>query len=184
MHGRAASNAGGNPILVLVGGHAGSGKTEFARFLADITGWAYLDKDALTRRITERLLISLGGNPHDRHTGLYRDEVRPYDYKCLMGAGYANLDCGVSPILAAPFVSELNNSAWLSRLTHRCRAKGVDLSAIWVHSDIDTMREYIEQRDAPRDSWKLAHWDEYTSTLNTDTSPPSAHLTIDNRLDD
>ncbi|MEV5556332.1 hypothetical protein AB0L44_21995 [Nonomuraea wenchangensis] len=51
------------PILTLVGGYAGSGKTEFSRFLSDITRWAFLDKDSLTRCMVERLLISLDGDP-------------------------------------------------------------------------------------------------------------------------
>ncbi|WP_242614343.1 AAA family ATPase [Actinomadura roseirufa] len=181
-HGRAVANAGGNPTLVLVGGYAGSGKTEFARFLSDLSGWAFLDKDALTRRLSERLLISLNGDPHDRHTDLYRDEVRPHEYRCLLSTAYANIDSRVSIILAAPFIDELNDPAWLPRLTHRCQANGVDVTAIWVHSDIDTMHEYIEQRDAARDAWKLANWDEYTAGLNTDNPPDTAHLTIDNRL--
>ena len=181
-HGRAVANANGNPVLVLVGGYAGSGKTEFARFLSDLSGWALLDKDALTRRLTERLLVSLNGDPHDRHTDLYRADVRPHEYRCLMNSAYANIECGVSLILAAPFITELNDPGWLPRLTHRCKAKGVDVTAIWVHSDIDTMREYIELRDAARDGWKLTHWDEYTAGLNTDDPPEAAHLTIDNRL--
>ncbi|MFF5264205.1 hypothetical protein ACFY4C_35200 [Actinomadura viridis] len=99
-----------------------------------------------------------------------------------MNTAYANIDAGVSIILAAPFIDELNTAGWLPRLTHRARAQGVDVTAIWVHSDIDTMHEYIEVRDAPRDHWKLAHWDEYTSTLNTEEPPPEVHHTIDNRL--
>lgn len=163
-------------------GYAGSGKTEFARFLGDISGWAFLDKDSLTRRLTERLLISLDGDPHDRHTDLYLNEVRPLEYKCLMDTANDNIDCGISTILAAPFIAELGDQAWLSRLTNRCKAKGVDVAVIWVRCDVDSMREYIEFRDAPRDAWKLANWDEYASTLDTDSSPPGVHLTIDNRL--
>ncbi|WP_206061212.1 hypothetical protein [Nonomuraea basaltis] len=61
----------GQPQAVtLVGGYAGSGKTEFSRFLTDITGWAFLDKDSLTRPMAERLIISPGGDPHDRHSEL------------------------------------------------------------------------------------------------------------------
>lgn len=56
----------------------------------------------------------------------------------------------------------------------------MDATAIWVHGDIDTMHEYIELRDATRDGWELAHWDEYTAGLNTKT-PKAAHLNIDNR---
>ncbi|MEU8804176.1 hypothetical protein [Spirillospora sp. NPDC048819] len=44
------------------------------------------------------------------------------------------------------------------------------------------MHEYIEQRDAPRNGWKLANWDAYASTVNTDDPPDAAHITIDNRL--
>lgn len=33
----------------------------------------------------------------------------------------------------------------------------------------------------PRDAWKLEHWDDYARGIDTATSPPSVHLTIDNR---
>jgi predicted kinase len=180
--GRAMSGSLGTTTLVLVGGYAGSGKTEFARFLGNVSGWAFLDKDSITRRLTERLLVSLGGDPHDRHTDLYLKEVRPLEYKCLMDTANDNIGCGISTILAAPFITELNDEAWLGRLTNRCKAKGVDVAVIWVRCDVDSMREYIEFRDAPRDAWKLANWDEYAAGLNTETSPPGVHLTVDNRL--
>lgn len=66
-----------------------------------------------------------------------------------MNAAYGNIDCGVSIILAAPFITERNTPSWLPRLTHRCQAKGVDVTSIWIHSNLDTMHGYIEQRDAP-----------------------------------
>ncbi|MFF5265435.1 AAA family ATPase [Actinomadura viridis] len=180
--GRALSEGASKPVLVLVGGYAGSGKTEFARFLSDVSGWAFLDKDSLTRRLVERLLRSLGSDPHDRESDVYLNEIRPLEYKCLMDTANDNIDCGISTILAAPFISELNDEAWLNRLTNRCRSKGVEVAAIWVRCDVDSMREYIEFRDAPRDTWKLTHWEEYIHGLNTETSPPGVHLTIDNRL--
>ncbi|MEV4251960.1 AAA family ATPase [Spirillospora sp. NPDC049652] len=180
LHTRRVTTATAAPLLVLVGGYAGSGKTEFARFLSDLTGWAVLDKDGMTRRMTERLLISLGGDPHDRHTDLYRREIRPHEYRCLMNSAYANIDANVSMIISAPFATELHTHGWLDRLTHRCKARGVDVAAIWINSDNDTMHDYIETRDAPRDTWKLNHWDEYTSTLQDDP-PPGVTTTIDNR---
>ncbi|WP_084337423.1 AAA family ATPase [Actinomadura oligospora] len=180
LHTRRVTSATAAPLLVLVGGYAGSGKTEFARFLSDLTGWAVLDKDAMTRRMTERLLISLGGDPHDRHTDLYQDEIRPHEYRCLMNSTYANVDANISMIVSAPFATELHAPGWLDRLTHRCKARGVDVAAIWINSDNDTMHDYIETRDAPRDAWKLNHWDEYTSTLQPDP-PPGITTMIDNR---
>ncbi len=170
------------PILALVGGYAGSGKTEFSRFLSDITGWAFLDKDSLTRCIVERLLVSLGGDPNDRHTDLYLKEVRPFEYRCLMETAWDNLNVGTSAILSAPFIAELKDEAWFARLENRCAAKGIDVAAIWVRCDPESMREYIEFRGAARDAWKLENWEQYAASLNVETSPPTAHVTIDNRL--
>ncbi|MEV6986853.1 AAA family ATPase [Sphaerisporangium sp. NPDC051017] len=170
------------PILVLVGGYAGSGKTEFSRFLSDITGWAFLDKDSLTRSMAERLLVSLGSDANDRHTELYLREVRPLEYRCLMEAAWDNLNCGTSAILSAPFIAELRDEAWFTRLENRCAAKGIDVAAIWVRCDPESMREYIEFRAAARDTWKLANWEEYVAGLDVDNPPSTAHLTVDNRL--
>jgi predicted kinase len=170
------------PILTLVGGYAGSGKTEFSRFLSDITGWAFLDKDSLTRPMVERLLVSLGGDPHDRHTELYLREVRPLEYRCLMETAFDNLHVGTSAILSAPFIAELADPDWVSRLTNRCAAKSIDVAVVWVRCDVESMREYIEFRGAARDAWKLGNWQTYISSLNTEASPPTAHITVDNRL--
>ncbi|MEV8630711.1 AAA family ATPase [Streptosporangium sp. NPDC051023] len=170
------------PILVLVGGYAGSGKTEFSRFLSDITGWAFLDKDSLTRSIVERLLVSLGSDPNDRQSELYLKEVRPLEYRCLMETAWDNLDVGTSSILSAPFIAELKDEAWFTRLENRCAAKGIDLAAIWVRCDPESMREYIEFRGAARDAWKLSNWEQYAAGIDTDKSPPTAHVTVDNRL--
>ena len=77
------NRATGETSLVLVGGFAGSGKTEFGQLLAAVTGWALLDKDALTRPLTESLLLALGADPNDRQTDLYKQRVRPLEYRCL-----------------------------------------------------------------------------------------------------
>ncbi len=45
---------------------AGSGKTEFAKFLSFVTGWALLDKDVITRPLVESMLTALNGYPNDR----------------------------------------------------------------------------------------------------------------------
>ncbi|MFI1828344.1 ATP-binding protein [Streptomyces sp. NPDC020412] len=70
------------PSVVLVGGFAGSGKSEFAKFLGGLTGWPILDKGSLTRPLVDQLLIALGGEAHDRSSELYREKVRPLEYRC------------------------------------------------------------------------------------------------------
>lgn len=132
--------------------------------------------------MTERLLVSLGGDPNDRHSELYLTEVRPLEYRCLMEAAWDNLNAGTSAILSAPFIAELNDEAWFKRLENRCASKGIDLAAIWVRCDAESMREYIEFRGAARDAWKLANWETYLAGLNLEESPPTVHITVDNRL--
>ncbi|UBU12546.1 AAA family ATPase [Nonomuraea gerenzanensis] len=170
------------PTLTLVAGYAGSGKTEFSRFLSYLTGWPLLDKDTLTRPLVERLLASLGGDPDDRHTELYLREVRPLEYRCMMETAFDNLSAGTSAILSAPFIAELADPNWVSHLINRCAAGGVDVAVVWVRCDAASMRKHIELRGDPRDAWKLQNWEAYADTLNTETHPSTAHVVVDNRL--
>jgi predicted kinase len=170
------------PVLVMVGGYAGSGKSEFARFLSQLTGWPVLDKDPITRPLVERLLTALGSDPNDRHSALYREQVRPLEYQCLLEAAYANVDCSISTVLTAPFIAEFTDMRWMQRLINRCEARGVSVSPIWIQCDVDTMHEYIGFRSAARDSWKLQHWDDYAATMEPDMRPAVPHLVVDNRL--
>ncbi|MCF2526738.1 AAA family ATPase [Yinghuangia soli] len=177
-------HAGGDPSepsLVLVAGYAGSGKTEFARFLSRLTGWPLIDKDPLTGPLVERLLAALGGDPHDRNTALYREQVRPLEYQCLLEAMYANADSGISAVVTAPFLAELGDSAWIDQLRSRCGARGVHVSVVWIRCDLDSMHEYIAFRAAARDAWKLGHWDEYAAGIDPELRPAVPHLVVDNR---
>jgi predicted kinase len=170
------------PVLIMVGGFAGSGKTELARFFVQLTGWPLLDKDPLTRPLVEKVLVALGGDPNDRHTELYRTQVRPLEYDCLMQSAMANIRCGISSVLSAPFIAEMTDPAWMQRLTNRAHALGVDVFPVWVRCDEESMREYITVRSAARDAWKLQHWDDYMSTIDLDLRPAVPHLVVDNRL--
>ncbi|MDI3390176.1 AAA family ATPase [Streptomyces sp. B-S-A8] len=170
------------PTVVLVGGFAGSGKSEFAKFLGGLTGWPILDKDSLTRPLVDQLLVALGGEAHDRSSALYREKVRPLEYRCLMEAAWDNVDCGISTILDAPFISEFSQTEWMQRFQNRCRSKRVSVATIWVECDPESMREYIEFRGAARDAWKMEAWDDYVATLNLEMRPQGPHFVVDNRL--
>ncbi|MFJ7912616.1 AAA family ATPase [Kitasatospora sp. NPDC096204] len=169
------------PTLVLVGGYAGSGKTELARFLSEISGWPLLDKDPMCRPLVESLLVALGSNRNDRHTETYRSKVRPLEYESLMAAVNANIDCGISSIVTAPLIAELSDEGWMRRLESRCEARGVTVAPVWVRCDVDSMRDYISYRSAARDTWKLDNWAEYVAGLNVELRPVVDHLVVDNR---
>ena len=179
---RTGVNDSGTPTVLLVGGYAGSGKSEYAKFLGGLTGWPILDKDSLTRPLVDHLLVALGGEANDRSSELYREKIRPLEYRCLMEAAWDNLDCGISTILDAPFITEFSQSDWMLRFHNRCKSKRVAVATIWVECDPDSMREYIEFRGAPRDSWKMEAWDDYLATLNLEMRPQGPHFIVNNRL--
>ncbi|MFI5808420.1 AAA family ATPase [Streptomyces sp. NPDC051561] len=170
------------PCVVLVGGYAGSGKTEFARFLTQLTGWPLVDKDPLTRPLVEPLLTALGSQPQDRHTEIYRNQVRPAEYAALMQAVHSNIACKISTVVTAPFIAELTDEQWMQRLVNRAAAYGVDVAPIWVQCDVESMHEYISHRGAARDAWKLERWEEYLATIDIDKRPAVPHLLVDNRM--
>ncbi|MFI2369967.1 AAA family ATPase [Streptomyces sp. NPDC018833] len=170
------------PTLLMVGGFAGSGKSEFSRFISRLTGWPVLDKDPITRPLVERLLVEMGSDPNDRHSPAYRDKVRPLEYQCLLETAYAKVDCSISTVLTAPFVAEVSDERWMRRLINRCEARGVTVAVIWIQCDLETMHEYISFRSAARDSWKLQNWDEYAATIDPELRPAVPHLVVDNRL--
>jgi predicted kinase len=170
----------GDTSLVLVGGFAGSGKTEFGQLLAAITGWTLLDKHALNRPLTESLLRTLGADPNDRRSHAYMSHVRPLQYRYLLNAAFNNLDNGVSTVLTAPFLLEMPDASWLRRVTHRCMAGGVDVAVIWVHCDVDSMYNNLQARGAARDAWKLTHWDDYLHSIDLALRPRCPHFEVDN----
>jgi len=168
--------------LTLVGGFAGSGKSEFARFLSAVTGWTILDKDTLTRALTEQLLIAHGGDANDRQSPLYLEHVRPYEYRCMLDSAVENLKSGVSTVLTAPFLKEFSNPNWLLRFQNRCKTFNAVFSVVWVRVDAESMFDYVSYRGAARDSWKLANWSEYMASIDPDYRPDFPHYLVDNSL--
>ncbi|MGH3755997.1 MAG: GntR family transcriptional regulator [Pseudonocardiaceae bacterium] len=168
------------PHVVLIGGYAGSGKTELGRILARETAWPMLDKDTLTRPVVEAALEVLGCSPHDRESATYLDVIRPREYEALMSAMAENVGCGTSAIVTAPFILELHDTAWINRVTATCRDMNAVLSVVWVYCDATTMHTYIRHRGAARDSAKLGNWNAYLDAIDLGFRPPVPHTVIDN----
>ncbi|HZN20629.1 MAG TPA: GntR family transcriptional regulator [Micromonosporaceae bacterium] len=168
------------PRVVLVGGYAGSGKTELGRVLARQTGWPMLDKDTLTRPVVEAALEILGLSPNDRESESYLTLMRPREYEALEAAAVENVSCGNSTIVTAPFLREFNDAAWIGRI----QARFADLEAlttlVWVYCDEDSMHRYLRQRGAARDNGKLADWPGYLADIDLDFRPPVPHHVVDN----
>jgi DNA-binding transcriptional regulator YhcF (GntR family)/predicted kinase len=169
-----------NPRVLLVGGYAGSGKTELGRIIARQSGWSMLDKDTLTRPVLEAALEMLGLSPNDRESETYLTSMRPREYESLMAAANENVSCGNSVIVTAPFLREFKDRAWLDRTEAMFAALNARVTVVWVYCDAKSMNTYIRHRGAARDGFKLADWKGYLSTVDIDFRPPVPHSVINN----
>lgn len=170
------------PQVVLIGGYAGSGKTELGRILARQTRWPVLDKDSTTRAVVEAALEALGASPHDREGPTYLEIIRPAEYEALLTCAVENIECGVSAIITAPFIKELRDRAWCDRVQARLEAMGADLHVVWVRCDADSMKQYIRHRGAARDAAKLGNWDGYLAGVDPEFRPAIRHQVVDNSI--
>jgi len=168
------------PRLILVGGYAGSGKTELSQILNRFSGHGSFDKDTLSRPFTESLLVALGSDSNDRHTDVYLNNVRPLEYRALLASANRNIDCGVSAIASAPFIKEFADAGWMQRMQRLSEERGCDLTTIWVDCDENTMRYNLERRDAARDTWKLSSWERYLETIDLVARPHGEHFVVHN----
>jgi DNA-binding transcriptional regulator YhcF (GntR family) len=168
------------PQVILIGGYAGSGKTELGRILARETGWPMLDKDTLTRPVVEAALELIGRSPHDRESETYLRDIRPREYEALTSAMVENVQCGASAIVTAPFIRELRDTAWIERFKALCQSMNAVLTIVWVYCDATTMHTYIRHRGAARDADKLRDWNGYLGTIDLDFRPPVPHIVVDN----
>lgn len=168
------------PLAVMIGGYAGSGKTELGRIITRRTGWAIIDKDTTTRPVVEAALEELGLSPHDRESDTYFEKIRPAEYEALVSTMLENIECGASVVVTAPFIRELRDTAWCDRVSARVSEAGADLHVAWVRCDANSMQSYIRRRGAARDSAKLAEWAHYLEGVDLAYAPDLPHTIIDN----
>lgn len=149
------------PTLVLVAGGPGAGKTLLGRALAgQFEQGILLDKDVVNSVWVDAMLGRLNGGRIDRDSAVYL-ELRPLEYATLVAAALDNLALGKWVFVVAPFGPELTDGEWVRRLKASVQKLGGRLRAIWIETDAATARARIAARNAPRDAWKLSHWDEF-----------------------
>ncbi|GAA3040402.1 AAA family ATPase [Actinokineospora globicatena] len=102
------------------------------------------------------------------------------EYEALRSAVTENVQCGNSAIVTAPFIRELNDDAWVSRMRALYESLNTKVAVVWVYCDVDTMLTYVRHRGAARDASKLDDWQGYVASIDADFRPPIDHFLIDN----
>lgn len=71
-------------------------------------------------------------------------------------------------LINAPFTKEIRDLNYINMLKAKVKDKSASLVVIWVETSIDVTRQRMIARKSDRDTWKLAHWDEYIAGRNFD----------------
>ena len=80
--------------LIILAGHPRSGKKTAAKLLHGVLGWTVLDKDQLTREMSEELNAAFSGNPYDKQSHLYYEYIRPLEYSLFMQTVWEKFERG------------------------------------------------------------------------------------------
>jgi predicted kinase len=162
------------PRLLLFAGHAGTGKTTLAKQalprLAAGTGrdFFFLDKDTAYGALSSHIMGLLTGDPADRDSPTYLQQLRDCEYGGLLDITRENLALGLQVMLVGPFTREI-----IAGKFFRPQELGLPADTVcriaWIDLSSEEARRRIEHRADPRDAWKLAHWDSY---LKRRVDPP------------
>lgn len=154
--------------MILVTSPPASGKTYVSKQLAKrLPHVVYLDKDALIP-LSNRVFLA-AGEEINRSSAFFEENIRNYEYITILDLGFEALEYADLVLINAPFTREVRNNEYISNLKSRLAQKGADLILIWVETDIEITRRRMIERNSPRDTWKLANWEEYVASRNYST---------------
>lgn len=146
--------------MILVTSPPASGKTYVSQQLAKkLHGIVYLDKDALIP-LSNRV-FHVAGEENNRSSDFFEEHIRNYEYIAILDIGFEALEYADLVLINAPFTREVRDNAYIQDLKEKLAARGADLVVIWVETDVEVTRQRMIERNSPRDTWKLANWDEY-----------------------
>ena len=155
--------------LILVTSPPACGKTYVAmKLAAELNHVVYLDKDALI--ILSRQIFEVANQPYDRSSDFFEEHIRDYEYAAILDMGVDALEYDDSALINAPFTREVRNPRFMESLRQDLMRKNARLYVVWVVTDPAICKKRMIRRNSDRDTWKLAHWDEYMA--KTDFSIP------------
>ena len=137
--------------LILVTSPPACGKTFISKALAErLQHVVYLDKDTLIA--LSRQIFKVAG--------------QPYEYECVVDLALEALNYDDIVLINAPFTREIRDMDYINRLKAKLAEKNATLVVVWVETSPEVVHQRMIARNSDRDTWKLAHWDEYIAGCN------------------
>lgn len=151
--------------LILVTSPPACGKTfiskEIARALEHVV---YLDKDTLI--VLSKQIFEVAAEPYNRSSQFFEEYIRNYEYMAIVDLALEALEYEDNVLINAPFTREIRDPEYMQNLKELVRSKGAKLIVIWVETLPEICKKRMIERASDRDSWKIAHWEEYIKGVN------------------
>ncbi len=171
MHGDGASSermALNAPVLILVTGLAGSGKTTLARKLVERVWAVLLEKDELQNPFSQ-----------SRDTQFYKQHVQRQSYDALWNLALSNLRVGNPVLVDAPLVKELLNPTWCKEMENRFACAGFPILVMHCEAPPTKIRERLTLRREKRDEAILVDFAKFLEEQPLGVPIPWLHLKVD-----
>ena len=153
--------------LILVTSPPASGKTYVSKKLAEaLSHVVYLDKDTLIP-LSKQIFV-VAGEEYNRSSDFFNKNIRDFEYETIVALALEALNYDDIVLINAPFTKEIRDLNYINRLKAKLSDNNTSLVVIWVQTSKDVTRHRMIERKSDRDTWKLAHWDEYIAGLNFD----------------
>ncbi|MDO5155690.1 MAG: AAA family ATPase [Eubacteriales bacterium] len=151
--------------LILVTSPPACGKTYISKQLAKaLKNCVYLDKDTLI--VLSKQIFKVAGEEYNRSSDFFQREIRDYEYYCVLDLAMEALEYNDTVLINAPFSDEIRDKNYMRELSEKLAKIGTKLVVIWAHTRVEVCKERMIKRGSDRDTWKLAHWDEYVARCN------------------
>ena len=156
-----------NKKLILVTSPPACGKTYISKQLAKrLKHVVYLDKDTLIT-LSKQIFV-VAGEPYNRSSDFFEENIRNYEYDCIVNLALEALEYNNIALINAPFTREIRDMGYIDKLKEKLKEKSATLVVIWVETSPEIVRQRIITRNSDRDTWKLENWDEYIGSCNFD----------------
>jgi aminoglycoside phosphotransferase family enzyme/predicted kinase len=133
--------AGSEPVVIVVMGRVGAGKTRVAKQLARELDWPVFSSDKIRKTLAGMPLTER--TPQQLRDKLYSDQMTQQTYKKLLENGLAALATHTGVVLDATFANRGNRDF----LRKQCNKANVRLQVVEVDVDPATIRARLKARD-------------------------------------
>lgn len=151
--------------MIFVASPPACGKTRLSKRLASaLKHVVYLDKDTLIP--LSHQIFKVVGEPCDRSSQFFEENIRDYEYEAILALGFEALRYADTVLINAPFTKEIRDPEYIAGLRERLAEYDAKLCAIWIVTDVEVCKARMMKRKSDRDTWKMEHWDEYVKRLD------------------